>query len=58
MEGTTRTRKVTVPGIGNIPCKGPEAGVCPVCLRDSKGACGARDQGKQRGDISGASWVP
>lgn len=45
----------SVSGTRNSPCKGPEAGVCLVCLRNSKEGCVAgEDQGKQWDHISGA----
>lgn len=34
----------SVSGIGNSLCKGPEAGVCLVCLRNSRGP--GEDQSK------------
>lgn len=46
-------------GIGNSPCKGPEASLCLVYWRKSKGAAVVGDeQGKQRSHISEGSVGP
>lgn len=49
----TGKRKITWgigPGSGLSKCKGPEAGVCLVCLRNSKTTvAGAEQTGKEKG---------
>lgn len=59
MEGAMWRPKAWVPDIGNIPCKGPEAGVGLVYLRSSTGAVRpGRIKGNNGVMFQRASWVP